>query len=777
MLHRGHAKRSIVTAPSSLQTVPTVANHDDELLVIPVTGMTCTACANRVERAIKKAPGVVRAEVSFATRVAKVTLTDPARDLATALDAIVAAGYEPGANAEQILSRRGAAAAAKVEREQQRRDAGRAIIALAIASLQMAFGMPMMAHGHAMLPGLSSAAMHPLLRWALLVSTLVVIVIARSFFVRAWSALRQRTADMNTLVALGSGTAFLYSAAATAWPSWFATEAQLPDVHFEAASFILAFVLLGRTLEARARARTTSAQSSLLALVPAFAKVVRGGEEVRVPANEVRIGDVFVLRPGGRAPADGVVTEGTSQLDEALLTGESRRVPKHLGDEISAGTKAIDGIVHVRAVRTGTDTRVARIAALVEDAQATRAPVQRLADRISSYFAPGIVLVATTAAMLWWFLGPEPKLVHALTTFVTVVVVSCPCALGLATPTAIATAIGRAAQLGILVRSGDALERAAQIDTLAIDKTGTLTEGEPVVATFVALEGANKDDVLRLAAAVEKGSEHPVGEAIVAEAEARGVDVPAISHFVATAGSGARAEVDGKDVRVGAMSWLASEGVTMPEGGAPDAAFGVAVDGVLRGHGMVADSLREDAPAAVAQLRAMGVRVVVLTGDRDEIARAVGKALGVEDVRSELSPEQKLAALDELAKEGRRVAMCGDGVNDAPALARAHVGIALGSGTDAAVDAGHVTLLSGGIARLPDTIALARRTMRVIRQNLAWAFAYNLALVPIAAGALVPWLGYRMPPALASAAMALSSISVVLSSLRLRRFQVRGEDA
>ncbi|MDB4934308.1 MAG: heavy metal translocating P-type ATPase [Labilithrix sp.] len=740
------------------------------MLVIPVTGMTCTACANRVQRAIAKAPGVVRAEVSFATRAAKITLDDPTRDLPSALDAILGAGYEPAANAEQILSRRGAAAAAKIEREQQRRDAGRAIAALAIAALQMLFSMPMMAHGGRMMPGLAGPAMHPMLRWALLVSTLVVIVIARSFFVRAWSALKQRTADMNTLVALGSGTAFLYSAAATAWPSWFATEAQLPDVHFEAASFILAFVLLGRTIEARARSRTTSAQSGLLALVPAFANVVRDGHEVRVAANEVRAGDVFVLRPGGRAPADGVVTEGSSQLDEALITGESRRVAKHVGDAIDAGTKAVDGLVHVRAVRTGTDTRIARIAALVEDAQATRAPVQRLADRIAAYFAPGIVALATASALAWWLFGPEPKLVHALTTFVTVVVVSCPCALGLATPTAIATAIGRAAQLGILVRSGDALERAARIDTVAIDKTGTLTEGEPAVVEFVALGGADEDEVLRLAAAVEKGSEHPVGEAIVAEAEARGLEVPPIAKFVATAGSGARADVRGLDVRVGAMAWLASEGITMPEGGAPDAAFGVAIDGVLRGHGMVADSLREDAPLAVAKLHAMSIRVVVLTGDREEIARAVGKALHVDDVRAELGPEGKLAALDELAKEGRRVAMCGDGVNDAPALARAHVGIAIGSGTDVAIDASDVTLLEGGIARLPDAIALARRSMRVIRQNLAWAFAYNVALIPIAAGALVPWLGYRMPPALASAAMALSSISVVLSSLRLRRF-------
>ena len=752
----------------------TVASSHDDALVIPITGMTCAGCANRVERAIAKAPGVVHAEVSFATRSAKVTLTDPKNQLSSALEAILTAGYEPTANAEQILARRGAAAAAESDRERQRRDASRALLALAIAVLQMVFGMPFMAHGAAMAPGLTGAAMHPMLRWALCLSTLLVMAIARSFFVRAWSALKQRTADMNTLVALGSGTAFVYSTAATAFPAWFATDARLPDVHFEAASFILAFVLLGRTLEERARSHTTSAQSGLLALVPAFTKVLREGKEVRVPVSEVHEGDVFVLKPGARAPADGVVTHGASQFDEALLTGESRRIAKHEGDEIHAGTRAVDGLVHARAVRTGKDTRVARIAALVEDAQSTRAPIQRLADRIAAYFAPGIVVVATLSALAWWVLGPEPKLVHALTTFVTVVVVSCPCALGLATPTAIATAIGRAAQLGVLVRSGDALERIAQVDTVAIDKTGTLTEGEPMVVGLVTIPEERADEVLRLAAAVERGSEHPVGEAIVAEAEERGLEIPAITKFLATAGAGARADVEGHDVRVGSIAWLGAEGVTMPEGALPDAAFGIAIDGVLSGHGKVADSLRDEAPEAVARLHAMGVRVVILTGDREEIAKAVGAALLVDDVRGELGPEEKLATLEALASEGRRVAMCGDGVNDAPALARAHVGIAIGSGTDAAVEASDVTLLTGGVSHLPDAVALARRTMRVVRQNLAWAFAYNLALVPIAAGVLVPWVGYRMPPALASAAMALSSISVVLSSLRLRRFEPKG---
>ena len=748
-------------------------------LVVPITGMTCNGCAARVQRALGQASGVASAEVSFASRSAKVVLGDPDRDLGSALAAITAAGYAPAATAAQILARRGAQARAAADEREQRAAARRAIVALAIAALQMVAGLPMMAHGTHAASAIASAAMHPLLRPALLGSTVVVMVLARSFFIRAWKALLQRTADMNTLVALGSGTAFLYSAAATVAPAAFATEARLPDVHFEAASFILAFVLLGRAIEGRARARTTAALDGLLALVPAMATVVREGLEEKVPASHVSIGDIVVLRAGDRAPADGIVTEGRTSADEAMLTGESRRIVKHVGDEMHAGTIAVDGLVRLRATRIGNDTRVARIAALVEDAQSSRAPVQRLADRVSAIFAPAIVVVALASALAWALLGPEPRLVHALTTFVTVVVVSCPCALGLATPTAIATAIGRAAQLGILVRSGDALERAAQVDTVAIDKTGTLTAGEPELVELVLVatvdpeaREAAADAVLRLAAAVERGSEHPVGRAILAEAAERGLEVPEPRSFVESVGAGARAEIEGHDVRVGSLAWLADEGITAA-GTRGEAAFGIAVDGELRAFGLVADRLRDDARDAVARLRALGIRVIVLTGDRQDVARAVAAELGVSEVEAELSPEGKLATLDRLKDEGCKVAMCGDGINDAPALARALVGIAVAGSTDAAIDASDITLLAGGLARLPDTLQLARRSLRVVRQNLGWAVAYNLALVPIAAGVLVPSFGLRLPPALASAAMALSSLSVVLSSLRLRSFTPR----
>ena len=743
--------------------------------MIPVLGMTCNNCAKRVEKAIVLAPGVSSAEVSFATRAARVMFADPKNQLEAALAAITSAGYEPAATVAQILAKQSAEARAVAERHERTQESRRAIAALAIACLQMLFGMPFMAHGFAASTSMVGPAMHPLLRPLLLVTTLAVMIIARTFFVRAWSALRHRTADMNTLVALGSGTAFVYSAAATIHPQWFVVGASLPDVHFEAASFILAFVLIGRALEGRARARTTAALDGLQALVPAVATVLLDGAEKKVPLSSVVVGDVVVLRPGARAPADGVVTLGETTADEALLSGESEPVSKREGDVVYAGTIAHGGFVHLRVTHVGADTRIARIAAMVEDAQSSRAPVQKLADRVSAYFAPGIVVVASLAAIAWFVSSKEAPLAAALTTFVTVVVVSCPCALGLATPTAIATGIGRAAELGVLVRSAEALERAAGIDTIALDKTGTLTAGAPELVELVVIGAADDakeaeaDGLLRLAAAVEHGSEHPVGRAIALEAKMRELDVPAPKGFVASAGGGARAEVEGKDVRVGSLAWLASEGIGTT-GVRAQAAFGIAVDGTLAGYGLVADRLRDEAADAVARLRKLGLSIVVLTGDREDVARAVAAELGVTETRAGLSPEGKLAALDELAAAGRHVAMCGDGVNDAPALARAELGIALGTGTDAAKAASDITLLDGGLERLPDTLELARRTMRVIRQNLAWAFAYNLALVPIAAGALVPAFGLRMPPVLASVAMALSSLSVVLSSLRLRRF-------
>jgi Cu+-exporting ATPase len=736
--------------------------------VVPVGGMTCAACSSRIEKALAKTPGVLGVEVSLARNTAAITVAEPERDIAVALEAILDAGYEPTATVAQILARHTAIAAAEAAKGERRAVTRNAAIALVIACAQMAIAMPLMGHGaHA------GHDAHATLRWVLLGTTLPVVWIARSFFVRAWSALRHGTADMNTLVALGSGTAIAYSVAATLAPSLFSTDGAPPDVHFEAASFILAFVLLGRALEGRARARTTAALDALLALAPAVATVVRDGLEVRLTAAEVRPGDEVVLRPGDRAPVDGIVLTGESRVDESMLTGESRRLAKRTGDPVHAGTLNGDGLLHVRATRTGDDTQLARIADLVEHAQATRAPVQRLADRVAAVFAPIIVVVALVTAAAWAVFGPEPRLIYALTSFVAVVVVSCPCAMGLATPTALATALGRGAELGVLIRSGEALERAAEIDTVAIDKTGTLTTGEPSVVSIAVVGENDEAVVLRYAGAAEHGSEHPVARAVCKLARERNVETPPADSFIATPGAGVHARVLGRDVRVGALAWLATEGIDIALA-TDGASFGIALDGVLVATALVTDRLRDEARDVVARLQRMGLRVVVLSGDSSVVVRAVGQTAGADETHGDLSPEDKLRALEGLARAGRKVAMCGDGINDAPALARAHVGIAIGGGTDAAVDASDVTLLSGGLARLPDAVLLARRTMRVVRQNLGWAFAYNLVLVPVAAGALYPSFGVRLPPVLASVAMALSSVSVVLSSLRLRHFAKRG---
>jgi len=757
----------------------------DEPFEIPIVGMTCTGCAARVERALCNDTNVRRAEVNFALRRAMVWLTDPETTLPRLLETIASAGYEPAANTAELLARRGSSLIAQREREAERKAARHAVAALAIAAVQMVVGMPIhskrvASHSHAASFLASNRLGNVAFDTAMLVSTLVVMYLARSLYVRAWRALKERSADMNTLVALGSGTAFLYSALATFFPDALKHGSQRADIHFETASFIVAFVLLGRSLESRARARLASSQAELIALVPAFATVVRRGESLRVASTDVQEGDTCILRPGSRSPADGVVVPPSAPafFDESMLTGESRRVRKQAGDVVHAGTLCIDGLVHMRATSVGNDTRIARLAALVRDAQSTRAPIARLADRISGWFTVAIVAVATLAAGLWWIIGDEPAAAHAAAVFVTVVVVSCPCALGLATPTAIATAIGTAAKLGLLVRSGEALERLAHVDTIALDKTGTLTEGTPELVQFALMHntGIDADTMLHLAATVESASEHPIGQAIVKAAKSKGIAIGSPAEFSAVPGHGVYATVGARRVCIGSPRWVHDQGALMTDSKNMDdtsnkekASFVMAVDGAVCAFGIVADRPRKGAAQAIASLRSQHIHVLMLTGDRSHIAQSVARELGIDDVRAECSPEHKREVLAQLAQQGHRVAMCGDGINDAPALASAYVGIAMGGGTDAAAEASDLTLIGGTIDALGDAIALSRATLRCIRQNLAWAFAYNLALVPIAAGALTPF-GVTLPPALAAAAMGLSSLSVVLNSLRLRRF-------
>ena len=765
-------------------------------VIIPVEGMSCAACVDTVGKALRGAPGVREAEVNLALRQARVVLEDPDR-LEPVLAAIEGAGYHAGASAEAL--RAGIAAEeAEASAERERRSLGRrAAVALGLALAAMVVSTPLMQGATTdplaalmmpvndaiarSLPAAVTALPAGALRWILFALTLPVVAWAgRDFFVRAWAALRHKTATMSTLVAVGAGTAFAFSAVATAAPGLFERHGLAPEVYYESVAFIVALVLLGNALEARARSRTSSAIRALVGLAPRTARVLRDGEEVDVDVAQVMVGDLVVVRPGERVPVDGRVRDGESAVDESMLTGEPLPADKKPGDRVAGGTVNGHGALRVEADRVGGDTVLAQIVKLVRHAQSTRAPIQALADRISAVFVPAVLGVALVTFAVWAIAGPEPRLLHAVVAFVTVTVIACPCAMGLATPTALIVGMGRGASLGVLVKSGEALQRAASVQVVVLDKTGTLTEGKPAVAEVRLADGAGlaEDAVVALAAAVEATSEHPVARAVGDAARARGLTVQRARRFQAVPGGGARGRVERADVAVGTARWLAAEGVDVKpaEGLAADVAAGgatpvvVAVDGRAVAVLALRDRVRPGAAAAVTRLRGMGLRLVLLTGDRREAAEAVAREVGIDDVRAELSPSGKLAAIDALRAEGRRVAMVGDGINDAPALARADVGIAVGTGTDVALEAADAALMRAGLDGVPTLLALARRTMRTIRENLFWAFAYNTVGIPLAAGVLYPALGVLLSPVFASFAMALSSVSVVLNSLRLKRF-------
>jgi P-type Cu+ transporter len=756
-----------MVAKDTHETPPGYRQKVREILV-PIEGMHCASCVARVEKALKTTPGVSEADVNLALRQARVVVAD-AGSLAPMVAAVEREGYQVGASVEALRAGLSARELETAQKEEQRSLAARSAVALALAAATMALPMTHV------LPDSTA-------RWVELALTVPVVAWAgRSFFTRAWAALRHGTANMSTLVAIGSGTALAFSVVATVAPGLFAARGVATDVYYESAAFIVALVLLGNALEAGARSRTSSAIRSLVGLAPRTAHVMReGGEEVDVDVAAVRRGDVVVVRPGERVPVDGRVVWGASAVDEAMLTGEPLPVAKHDGDRVVGGTVNGTGALRVAAERVGEDTVLAQIVRLVRHAQSTRAPVQELADRISAVFVPLVLLAALVSAAVWALAGPEPRLLHAVVAFVTVTVIACPCAMGLATPTALVVGMGRGASLGVLVKSGEALQRAAAIDTVVLDKTGTITEGKPTLAELKLAPGAAVEEsrALALAAAVEQSSEHPVAAAIVAASRGRGIAIPAASDFASEPGGGVRARVDGAAVALGTPAWLKSLGVDTSRLAAEhDAAAShgatpviLAVDGRAIAVLSLRDKVRSDARDAVAKLRALGLRVALLTGDRREAAEAVAREVGIDDVRASLTPEAKLAAIDALRSEGHRVAMVGDGINDAPALAHADVGIAIGSGTDVALDAADIALLRAGLSGVPTVVALARRTMATIHANLFWAFAYNTLGIPIAAGVLYPAFGLLLSPPIAAFAMALSSFSVVLNSLRLKRF-------
>jgi len=708
----------------------------------PLLGMHCAACVSQVERALARAPGVQAARVNLATQRASVSW-DPEVTGAPALAAAVeAAGYTLVLPSQEVRAR-----------EAEARGLRRRLLVAA------GFGIPViglgMAHGlH--VPGTEVLQ---------LVLCLPVLYAGREHYRRALAGLRHGTLDMSTLVALGTGAAFLYSLAVTVTSGG--------AVYYEAVAAILTLVLLGRWMESGARGRTSEAIDRLARLQVDRARLVGDGAEREVPLADVRPGDVLAVRPGESIPSDGVVLTGTSTVDASLLTGESVPVPKGPGDEVVGASINRTGAFTFRVTRVGADTMLGQIVRLVREAQGERAPIQRLADRVSAVFVPVVLAVALTTCAAWLAVGsPTAALVHA----VAVLIIACPCAMGLATPTAILVATGRGAQSGILVRGGAALEACARLDTVILDKTGTVTCGTPRVTDVLAAGEEDPAEILAEAAAAEAASEHPLGEAIVAEARARGLSIPGAEGFEAEPGRGVRARVGGRELRLGSLALfdvpaaLRAQAETLASQARTPVV--VAVDGHVRGLLAIADPLRPEAAEVVEALRRLGHAVVLLTGDHPGTARAVARALAIEEVHAEVSPPGKADLVARARAAGRRVAMVGDGINDAPALARADVGIALGTGADVAMAAADVTLVQADLRGVVDAVLLARATLRTIRQNLFWAFGYNVLGIPLAAGLFEPLTGWALSPVVAAAAMALSSLSVVGNSLRLRRLRL-----
>jgi P-type Cu+ transporter len=727
---------------------------------IPVSGMTCAGCSARIQQTLESTPGVGAANVNLITGSATVRY-DPASVTPEGLvEVIRGTGY--GAELPASDSSAEALVGAQEQaRNEEMRDLGRKFaVSLVAAVLVTMIGRP-----HYVLLGLTL----PVVGWA-----------GRHFFARAWIAFRHHAADMNTLIAVGTGAAFLYSLTVTLAGGWLARHGLEPQVYYEAVVWIIALILLGNLLEARAKSRTSGAIRRLIGLRPTSATVVRDDVELAIPIAQLRPGDVVVVRPGERIPADGVVLEGSSYLDESMLTGEPLPVAKGPADVVIGGTFNRNGALRFRVQRVGQDTLLAQIVRLVHQAQGSKAPIQRLADRISAVFVPVVLSIAVATFIIWFDTGPAPAYLHALVAAVTVLIIACPCAMGLAVPTAVMVSTGRGAELGILIKGGEVLERCQGIDTVVFDKTGTLTEGRPSVQSIhpaPGVAGYDERRLLQLAATVERLSEHPLGESIVSEANRRGLELGEVAEFESRTGQGVVGTVQGKRVAVGNLTLMRSLGLELAPLGAEAArlsdgsstAVYVAVDGAPGGVIAIADPIKPSSAEAVARLKRLGIRTVMLTGDARRTGEGVARTVGVDQVVAELLPDRKLDEIRRIQADGRVVAMVGDGLNDAPALAQADVGIAMGTGTDVAMEAGGITLMRGDPLGVVSAIRLSRRTMRVIRQNLFWAFIYNVLGIPIAAGVLYPAFGLRLTPEIAAAAMAVSSVSVVANSLRLRK--------